>query len=253
LPFHEIIGPLIKPLGKLSIKFFSVRAASGLAWNLLRTAGFFYVQGSRGLRPEQQPVERLLTFPRRFPGIPHIPTGPPLLGSFLTGIAYENVDEMAEGWLSWQGELIAAPLVDTKTEQAIKSAARTDFWGVMDALGEAFAEETRLEDAAAFVKGVAQVKKDWEAVTGITIPSLPWDFIGDLVVWANDTLQGRLQELPEPKPPGGPARPEDTLKGLKGLVRSIRLLGMGQLPPLFKVPRKVSKRLQEKVARLVGT
>ncbi len=233
-----------------------VGVAVRLTMPIFRTAGFFFNK-ALGAR-EKTPRERLLL------GVTlGFPAGiNPFIFSFLSGLAYESTEELTEGWLSAFGELLFkdAPGVEGDLEVGLKAAGRTDFRGVMDAIADAFAGETGLEDASAFFRGLGAAASDFQSLTGV---ALPLNWIGDGIIWLDRAVRGFFDPLP--RPPTAPTfRPGEVVpldpglrrgleKKLPGAVKrlTMRIISEGPQAVLFRIGETVSQGVKDKLRNLV--
>lgn len=185
--------------------------ASKLAITLLRTAGFILNRSpvTLGLPFPNTPAGRLLTGPPTFLN----PIGFPGINSFLVGFAFEDREALADGWLSWFGDLILAdvPLVDSSLEKAIDALARGDLVTFGGEAADSLSQDIGLSDLAAFFRGLQTVEADFQAVGLPTLSLAPWVFGGIIgaVVWLDEAFEaagrflGGVAEMEEgdPLPP----------------------------------------------------
>lgn len=188
----DFLGALIKRGAPRIGSAVAVNVLMRLAIPVFRTAGLFQNRLLRGIfGREPTPAERLLAgVTSGFPTYVN-----PFFTAFLSGAAYENNEELAEGWLSFFGELLLSPVIETDATRAIKKAGEKDFFAVMDALAELASDELGLEDLAAVFRGIGKAASDFEALTGI---ALPLNYIGELIIWLDRALQGHFDPFPLP-------------------------------------------------------
>ncbi len=201
MPFHEeLVGlgqALFKRVGSAPS---AIRLALELAVPVFRTAGYFQnklFEKIYGRKPTA--AERLLGgVTSGFPTYAN-----PFFVAFLSGMAYENDEELAEGWLSTFGALLLSPVVETDVEQMLKGAMTGNFWEFMDALSEWSSQELGLETLAAIFRGIKEAARDWEQLTGVSIPT---NWLGELLIWLNAVMQGAFDD-PWPWPGDPPDLP----------------------------------------------
>ncbi len=175
--FPGFAGFLGSALLRVAARTGAVAVASKLAVAVLRTAGLILNRSpvTLGIPLPQGPAARLITGPPTFLN----PLGFPGMNSFLAGFAYRDNEELADGWLSFFGELLLSeiPLVDTSVEKAIKALKRGDFAEFGDEAAQALSNDIGLADLAAFFRGVASAEQDARAV-GLPDPVASWVFGG---------------------------------------------------------------------------
>ena len=209
-----LAGVFTSFLSPVLIKFASVRVATMFATVWLRTAGYLQrVTGfTAGPLPftESTPATRLLGGPIVFP-FGFIPG----TASFLEGFAYKDSEDLADGWLSFVGEVVFAPVpgIETGTEKALKALKRGDVATFSGEMAETLQEVTGLADLAAFFRGVEQIGKDFQALGLPTLHPAPWFWAGAIgtVSWLDKLftdLGGQLEGLITPPPTPPPVIPE---------------------------------------------
>lgn len=267
LPFGgNIFGVGQSLLGGLITRLATTGVATRLAVALLRTAG--YLQN---------------TFPElyTFPGLPSVATpagrllrpvptflnplgfGFPFIGSFLTGFAFKNENELKTGWLSFFGELLLSPVVEGNTEEALKDLGAGDPMGFFDQVGQAFSEETGLNFLASFFRGLGTWSADVGQVLGIPLPG---NIVGESVIWVDtflDTFGGAFSWIADllGVPIGGPAprppTPGELATGEEEIRRRLRQAGReaelkgGDLAEVEKAARRIVRRLAPGSRKLV--
>lgn len=175
-----------------------MRVAIELAVPVMRTAGFFQ---NKLIGKDAPFTTRLLAgVTSGFPTYVN-----PFFIAFLSGFAYENDEEVAEGWLSAFGKILLSPVVETDLEQMLRGAATGNFFEFMDALAEWTSEATGLETLAAFFRGIAEASSDFEKLTGV---GLPTNWLAEFIIWLNATLTGSF-DMPFPWPGDPPPLPPD--------------------------------------------
>ena len=189
----------------------AIAVASKLATTFLRTAGFILNRSpvTLGIPLPQGPAARLITGPPTFLN----PLGFPGMNAFLRGFAYEDNEDLADGWLSFFGDLLLSevPLIDTSVEKAIKALRRGDLVTFGDEAAQAISNDIGLADLAAFFRGIQTAEEDAAAV-GLPKPLAAWVFgsvIGavvflDAAFGAIGSAIGGLFEGPPPEPFGDP-------------------------------------------------
>lgn len=205
--FPGFAGLFSQGVLQLASRFGSVTIAGALANTFLRTAG--WLQNTFPDLPG--PVFGLGGGIGRFPG--RVLPRPgllffPFLGSFLSGFAYRNFEEVKTGWLSFFGELLLSPVVEGNLETATKALGRGDVAGVFNAWGAALADEVGLETLSAFFRGVGTATADIEKATGFKFPP---NMLGEAVIWLDGLFRafGDLLGFARPGRPGAPPLPLD--------------------------------------------
>ena len=185
----------------------AIAVASKLATTMLRTVGLVLNRSpvTLGIPLPQGPAARLITGPPTFLN----PLGFPGVNAFLRGFAYEDNEDLADGWLSFFGDLLLSevPLIDTSVEKAIKALRRGDLVTFGDEAAQALSNDIGLADLAAFFRGIQTAEEDAAAV-GLPKPVAAWVFgsvIGavvflDAAFGAIGSLIGGLFEGPPPEP-----------------------------------------------------
>lgn len=164
----------------VAVRFGGTAIAGRMAINLLRTAGFILNRSpvTLGIPLPQGPAARLITGPPTFLNI----LGFPGMNAFLAGAAYRDGEELADGWLSFFGDLLLqeVPLVDTSTEKALKALQRGDFATFGAEAADAVKADIGLDDLAAFFRGITSIEEDFRALGLPTLHPAPWVFGGIL-------------------------------------------------------------------------
>lgn len=205
MPFHELLGAFLTRIwSRTGAQISPIRFAVELAIPIMRTAGYFQnVLFERIYGRKPTPAERLL-----LDVTSGWPAGAnPFFVAFLSGFAYENTEELTEGWLSAFGQILLSPVVETDLEQMLRGVVTGDFFGFMDALAEWTSEAVGLETASAFFRGIKEAAADWESLTGIPIPT---NWLAEFMIWLNATMRGAFDEpfdLPWEDGPGEPPPP----------------------------------------------
>lgn len=246
MALHDVFSRLF---GRV-VRIGAVQIGARLVMPVFRTAGFFYNEflGAKGLSPrERLRLGATLGFPANIN---------PFIFAFLTGTAYESREELNEGWLSLFGEILFKdfPDVEGNLETGIKAGSIRDFRGVMDAIAESFVQETGLDDAAAFFRGLGAAASDFRAITGVAVP---FNWIGSGIIWLDRAIRGIFDPLPMPDPPGE-MRPPDVLepkteRELPGAIKRLTSEILREEPKpgaLFKIGR-VTKKARAKLRRLI--
>lgn len=260
------LSRIFSALPGVVFRFGATTFAARMAVTLLRTAGYL-----------QNAFPELYTFP----GLPSVTTpagrllrpvptflnplgfGFPFIGSFLSGFAFKNQEEVKTGWLSFFGELLLSPVVEGDTEEALKDLGAGDAAGFFDELGEAFSEETGLDFLASFFQGLGTWSADVGQVLGIPLPG---NIVGESVIWVDaflDTFGGAFSWIADllGVPIGGPAprppTPEELATGEEEIRRRLRQAGRqaelkgGDLAEVEKAARRIVRRLAPGSRKLV--
>ena len=224
-----------------------VTVANRLATVMLRTAGLILNRSpvTLGIPLPQGPAARLVTGPPTFLN----PLGFPGINSFLSGFAYEDNEDLADGWLSFFGELLLSdvPVIETSVGKAIDALGRGDFITFGDEAAQALSNDIGLADLAAFFNGIAQVERDFQELGLPTLSAAPWVFGGitGAVIWLDATFtsvgsavgaffqppgptsEGRPPDIKRPPPPGPPGVPLDPglRRGLPTTEAQVREVG----------------------------
>ena len=197
-------------LGSLVTRFGTSAIAGRLAVSILRTAGYILNRSpvTLGIPFANTPAGRLVTGPPTFLN----PLGFPGINSFLAGFAYTDNKDLADGWLSFFGDLVLqdVPLVDTSTEQAIRALQRGDLGAFGEAAADALRNDLGLDTLAAFFRGLTTVEEDFQAVGLPTLSPANWLFGGviagvrllDAAFTSFGQFLGGLAEPPPFIPPG---------------------------------------------------
>jgi len=211
--------------------------AVGVAFRMsvvfLRTAGLILNRSpvTLGIPLPQGPAARLITGPPTFLN----PLGFPGMNAFLRGFAYEDNEDLADGWLSIFGELLLSdvPLIETSVGKAIDALRRGDFITFGDEAAQAVSNDIGLADLAAFFRGIQTSEEDARAV-GLP-PGSPagWVFGGVIgaVIWLDSaftsigrTLGGLISPEEEAVFPQLPLDP-GLRRGLPTTEEQVRELG----------------------------
>ena len=213
--FPGFTGLASTALSSVAVRFGTTAVASKLAVSILRTAGYILNRSpvTLGIPLANTPAGRLVTGPPTFLN----PLGFPGINSFLAGFAYRDNEELADGWLSFFGDLIFSevPLVETSTEKAIKALRRGDLQTFGAEAADAVAADIGLAALAAFFRGIESSEADLQAV-GFPLAASPASIVFGGVVAAVRFLDsaftaigrglGGLLEPPDP-PETGPDPP----------------------------------------------
>lgn len=242
-------GGITAALGRLVIQKGTVVVATSLALAWMRTAGYLanrFGQPFELFFPPGTPeaTKRLFGGPGVFP-VPFLPM--PFLGSFLSGFAYKDAEDVADGWLSFFGSIIFAPVpgVETSIERAIKGAIRGDLVTFGEESAEALAEETGLRFLAAFFDGAAQIGRDFQALGLPVAHPAPWIFGGVIggITWLDKAFRdvgGFLGGLLEGEvPPFEPELPTTT-EGVRELARATRRVSK-RVPDFLRIIAELKK------------
>ena len=168
MPFHEsLIGSIIaaphafiQGVGKAFVR---KQVLARFLWPAMRTVGWIGEELETRLGgPPLGPVRRVLAATRLI----SLGFGPGA-GSFIRGVAYPNVTEVAEGWLSFFPEFLITGTTQHRLVFGLQEAiGRGDFEAALDVIGDT-AAEAGMEEILAVMRGVAQLGKDAETVLGI--------------------------------------------------------------------------------------
>ena len=167
MPFHEsLIGSIIAAPGafiqSVGKAFVQRQTLARFLWPAMRTIGWIGEAIEGRLGPPLGPVRRVLAATRLI----SLGFGPGA-GSFIRGVAYPNVTEVAEGWLGFFPEFLITGTTQHRLVFGLQEAiGRGDFEAALDVIGDT-AAEAGLEEILAVMRGVAQLGKDAETVLGI--------------------------------------------------------------------------------------
>lgn len=182
------LARLFQGLGGVVFRFGATAFAARMAVTLLRTTGYLQNRFPNlyqfpGLPPLTTAAGRLLRPVPTF--LNPLGFGIPFIGSFLTGFAFKDDEELKTGWLSFFGEMLLSPVAEGNTEEALKALGRGDAESFFDQLGQAFSEEAGLDALASFFRGLASWQRDLGEVTGIVLPP---NILGEAIIFVDGVL-----------------------------------------------------------------
>lgn len=227
----RLFSAMISAGGPLIFRFGATAAAARIAILLLRTTGYLQnrfpsLYQFPGLPPLDTAAGRFLRPVPTF--LNPLGFGIPFMGSFLTGFAFRDDNELQTGWLSFFGEMLLSGQTEGNTEEALKALPRGDAEGFFDQLGQAFSEESGLDFLASFFRGLATWQSDLGEVTGLVLPP---NMLGEAVIFTDaflDSFGGAFNWIADllgvtvGGPPPRPPTPEELATGEEEIRRRLR-------------------------------